>query len=166
MEKRHEGAETHESQCREALGSERRSFFRMKRKSEGELRRHRREAPSALGTRSALCGPSDSVIWAQLVEAERECQPSSSLGREGNRAVLGTVGQRRPGLQAPQRPGPRYQLRDIRPLRLASAQAGWDKDVSCDPKPCLWDPRGQRLNGTGTQLPVSISAYFSPLLST
>lgn len=42
-----------------------------------------------------------SVIWARLVEAERERQPSLSWGRDGNRAVLGTPGQRRPGFQAP-----------------------------------------------------------------
>lgn len=54
-----------------------------------------------------------SVIWARLVEAERERQPPSSWGREGNGAVLGTLAQRWPRLQAPQHPGPRYQLRDI-----------------------------------------------------
>lgn len=59
------------------------------------------------------------------------------LGEGGNGAVLGTLGQRRPGLQAPQRPGPRYQLRDIRPLRLASAQAGCGKDVGCPVTPSL-----------------------------
>lgn len=71
------------SQCREALGSEKKEvIFRMKRKSEESLEDTEGKHLQPSEPVQALCGPRDSVIWAQLVEAERECQPSSSLGRE------------------------------------------------------------------------------------
>lgn len=55
---------------------------------------------------------------------------------------------------------------DATQTSISPRVSGQGRRVSCDPKPCLRDPRGQRLNGTVTQLPVSISAFFSRLLST